>query len=192
MDTKSKFGIAKPKAIALFFQLILTLLATASTAFVWWFSIAYRAGALFIAAYTAVLLSYAAVIFYAAYGHKKDDRYFLGAVYAFCAAIQLNILLPFRTTYQLVTLTLLFGLYIAFAQWIKKKEIANWLLFCMGLSALAFSVYSTVTARTENLNDLAENFLSAAAMYVSIWTPVIMTVTLALAYSVRKKPDARA
>lgn len=187
MDTKTRYGISKPKAIALLLQLIPIVLATASTVFVLWFSIAYNTGALFVSAYTAVLISYAAIIFYASYGHKKDDRYFLGAVYAFCVAIQLNILLPFRTTYQLVTLTVLFGLYIAFAQRIKNTKAADILLLCMLVFAVAFSVYSTATARTENLNELSENVLSVSAMYISIWTPVIMTVTFALAYSVRKK-----
>ncbi|MGI6265330.1 MAG: hypothetical protein ACOYJY_07735 [Acutalibacteraceae bacterium] len=189
MDTKARFGLPKGKAIALLIQFILTVLATVGTGYVLWFSIAYQTGVLFIASYSIVLLSYIAVIFYASYGYKKDDSYYLGAVYAFCAAILLNVLLPFRTTYQLVTLTVLFGLYIAFAQRLKDTKAADWLLLCMGVVAVAFSVYSTITARTENLNDLKENLLSVSAMYVSIWTPVIMTVTLGLAYSVRKNKN---
>ena len=186
MDTKKIFGISMPKAIALFLQFILIVLATASTVFILMFSIVNNAGALFIAGYAAVLLSYIAVILYASYGYKKTDWFFSGAVYIFCLAIQLNILLPFRTTYQLVTLTLLFGLYIAFNQRLKDKKIANSLLFCMLACAVCFSVYSTLTARTENLNELSENIFSVSAMYISIWTPVIMTVTLGLSYSVRK------
>lgn len=186
MDARKRFDLPLPKALALFVQFIVTVLATASTVFILWFSVTYNTGALFIAAYVSVLVSYVAVIFYAAYGYKKDERYFLGALYAFCIAIQLNILLPFRTTYQLVTLTVLLALYVAFAQRTKDKKAGNWLLLFMIVFALAFSVYSTATARTENLNDLKENFLSVSAMYVSIWTPVIMTVTLALAHSVRR------
>ncbi|MBQ7660914.1 MAG: hypothetical protein IJS44_02530 [Clostridia bacterium] len=186
MNNNKKIGLSRPKTLSLLIQLIIVAAATACTVFVLWFSISHGAGALFTAAYSAILISYVAVIFYASYGYKKDYRYFLGAIYAFCLAIQLNILLPFRTTYQLVTLTLLFGVYIAFAQWLKHKKAAEILLLCMVLTALAFSIYSTVTARTENLAELSTNPLSVTAMYVSIWTPVIMTVTLALAYSVRR------
>lgn len=186
METQKRFGLSLPKALALFVQLIFVALATACTVFVLWFSVSHNAGALFTAAYTVILVSYAAVIFYASYGYKKDSRYFLGAVYAFCLAIQLNILLPFRTTYQLVTLTLLFGAYIAFAQRLKNKKAAELLLLCMLVLSIAFSVYSTITAKTENLGEFSNNALSVAAMYVSIWTPVIMTVTLALAYSARR------
>ena len=186
MDTQNRFGLPLPKALALFFQLIVVAAATSCTAFVLWFSVSHNAGALFTAAYTVVLLSYIAVIFYASYGYKKDDRYYLGAVYAFCLAVQLNILLPFRTTYQLVVLTLLFGVYIAFAQHLKNRKVSEVLLLCALLLALAFSVYSTVTARTENLGEFSDKILSVAAMYVSVWTPVIMTATLALAYSVRR------
>ena len=187
MDTEKRFGLTKRKAIVLFLQFIIIALATAGTGYVLWFSIANDTGALFITAYSVILISYVAVIFYAAYGHKKGDSYFLGAVYAFCAAILLNILLPFRTTYQLVTLTVLFGLYIAFAQRLKNIRAAEWLLVCMIAFAVAFSVYSTSTASTDNLNELSSNFFSVSAMYISIWTPVIMTVTLGLSYSIRKK-----
>ena len=185
MDTKKRFGLSRGKGIALLVQLVLILLATASTVFILWFSIANHLGALFTVSYAVVLISYIAVIFYAAYGYKKDDSYFLGALYAFCAAILLNVLLPFRTTYQLAVLTVLFGLYIAFAQRLHRKE-ADWLLLCMVAFAGAFSVYSTVTARVEALGDLSSNLLSVSAMYLSVWTPVIMTVTLGLAYSVRR------
>ena len=189
MNTQKRFGLSLPKALGLFFQMIVTVAATACTAFVLWFSISHNTGALFIAAYTFILIAYVAVIFYACYGYKRDQRFFLGAVYAFCFAILLNILLPFRTTYQLITLTLLFGAYIAFAQWLRNRKVAEVLLFCMLLLALAFSIYSTVTAKTENLAELRENALSVTAMYVSIWTPVIMTVTFALAYSTRKNGE---
>jgi len=185
MDTKKNVGLSKGTSAALLLQFILIVLACAATCFILVFSITHPVGPLFIIAYAAVLLSYAAVIFYAVCGYKKDDRYFLGAVYAFCAAIQLNVLLPFRTSFQLAALTILLCLYVAFAQRLKEPKSANWLLFGMAAAAAAFSVYSTATARTENLNELSENLFSVSAMYLSIWTPVIMTVTLALAYSVR-------
>ena len=57
MDTEKRFGITKWKAIALFVQFLLTVAATASTAYILGFSIANRAGALFTAAYCVVLLS---------------------------------------------------------------------------------------------------------------------------------------
>ena len=175
------------KRVALPVQFFLILLAIAGTGFVFGFSVAYDAGPLFITAYAVVLLSYAAAVFYASYGYKRGEAYYLGAVYAFCGAILLNLLLPFRTTYQLVTLAVLLALYAAFAQRLANRRAANWLLLCMLLFAAAFSVYSTATARTENLNDLAGHFFSVAAMYISIWTPVIMTVTLGLAYILRKE-----
>ncbi len=187
MDTEKKLGISKPKAIALFFQMIIIVFATLATAYVLGFSIASGVGALFVVAYCVVLLSYFAMIFYASYGYKKNNSYYLGTIYAFCAAILLNVLLPFRTTYQLATLTVLLGLYIAFAQRLNNVKVAEWLLFLMILFALAFSIYSTATARTENLNELSADFFSVSAMFISIWTPVIMTVTLAICYSVRRK-----
>ena len=187
MDMENKSGLKKWKAIALLFQMVLIVLATASTGYVLGFCIASNSGALFIVSYSIVAISYVAVVFYAVYGYKKDDSYYLGAVYAFTVAILLNVLLPFRTTYQLVTLTVLFGLYIAFAQRLGNVKAASWLLFFMVVFAVAFSVYSTVTARTENLQQLSDDLFAVSAMYISIWTPVIMTVTLGLAYSVRKK-----
>ena len=185
MNTQEKFGFSRLKGLALLLQLPLVLAATAGTVFVLAFSITNNAGPLFVAAYVAVLVAYVAVIFYACYGYRKNNAYYLGAVYAFCLAVQLNVLLPFRDTYQLVALTLLLSLCVVFAQHIDRKKAANALLVCMLAAALAFSVYATLTARTENLNDLKENVWSVAAMYISVWTPVIMTVTLGLAYSVR-------
>lgn len=187
MDTEKRFGLKKWKAIVLFVQLFLIILATTSTAYVLGFSMAKKVGALFIIVYSVILISYVSIIFYAVYGYKEDDSYFLGAIYTFCLAILLNILLPFRTIYQLVTLTILFGLYIAFAQRLKNIKVSQWLLFFMFLFALAFSVYSTIVAKTDNLNGTISSFLSALAMYVSIWTPVIMTATFGLAYSVKIK-----
>ena len=187
MDTEKKFGLPKWKAIALFCQFVLIVLATVCTGYVLWFSVSHNTGAIFIAAYVVVLISYVAIIFYAAYGRNKDDSYYLGAVYAFCAAILLNVLLPFRTTYQMITLIGLFGIYIAFAQRLKQVNVAEWLLLCAFVFAIAFSVYSTVTARVDNLGELSNNLFSVSAMYISIWTPVIMTVTLALAYNVRQR-----
>lgn len=192
MDTENRFGLKKSKAIALFFQMILIILATLCTGYVLVFGIINNAGALFVTAYCVVLISYVAVIFYATYGYRKDDPFFLGAIYAFCAAILLNILLPFRTTYQLVTLTLLFGLYIAFAQRLKNIKTANVLMICMVIFAVAFSVYSTITAKTENMNNISGSFFSISAMYISIWTPVIMTVTIGLSYSERRKKQLQA
>ena len=186
MDTQQRFGLAKPKALALFLQLILIVLATASTAFILWFSIAFQAGWLFITGYAAVLIAYAAIIFYAAYGYRQKEAYYLGAVYAFCAAILCNVILPFRTTYQVVVLTVLFGLYIAFAQRLRQPKIADRLLAVTAVCAAAFSVYSTLTARVDNLGPFSQNLFSVTAMYLSIWTPVIMTVTLGLCYSLRR------
>ena len=185
MSTKKQFGVSKGKGIALLVQLILTLLATASTVFILWFSVANQLGTLFTVSYAVVLLSYVAIFFYASYGYRKDDSYYLGAVYAFCAAILLNILLPFRNTFQVTVLVLLFGLYIAFAQRLHQKA-ADWLLVGMLAFALVFSVCSSFTAKVDTLGELSSNLWSVSAMYLSIWTPVIMTVTLALAYSVRK------
>ena len=190
MDTQKRFGLSKPKAIALFFQMILIALASASTVFILWFSVTHHTGPLFIVSYAVVLISYLAIIFYASYGYRKDDSYFLGAIGAFCAAILLNVLLPFRTPFQLLTLTVLFGLYIAFACRHTERKTANALLFFMLAFAAAFSIYSTFTARTENLNELSSNALSVTAMYLSIWTPVIMTATVGLAHSVRSKRNA--
>lgn len=187
MNTEKRFGLKKWKAVALFLQFVMTVLGAIGTGYVLGFSMINRVGALFVIGYSAVLVSYAAVVFYAVYGHKKGDAYYLGAVYAFCVAIFFNVLLPFRTTYQLAMLTILFGLYAMFSQRPKASKAADWLLLFMLLFALAFSVYSTITARTENLNELSGNFFSVSAMYVSIWTPVIMTVTLGLAHSVRRK-----
>lgn len=192
MDTEKKFGLAKWKALALFFQFILMVVGAVGTVYVLGFSIANNVGALFIISYAIVAVSYVAVVFYAVYGYKKDDRYYLGAVYAFCAAILLNVLLPFRTTYQLVALTVLLGLYVAFAQRLKDVKVAMWLLLCMLVFAVAFSVYSTITAKTDNVTALGGNFVTVLAMYASVWTPVIMTVTLGLAYSVRERKSEKA
>ncbi len=185
MDTQERFGLSRGKGIALLVQMILILLATGSTVFILWFSAANGLGALFTCSYAVVLAAYVAVIFYAAYGYKKDDAYFLGALYAFCAAILLQILLPFRTTFQVAALVLLFGLTIAFAQRLHQKAADGLLLGMLGFAA-AFSVFSTFTARVDTLGDLAANGWSVSAMYLSIWTPVILTVTLGLAYSVRR------
>ena len=185
MDTQKKYGLAKWKAILLLVQLVLVTLATIGTAFIFGFSISQKLGALSIISYCTVLLSYIALIFYGVYGHNKDNSYYLGAVYAFCAAILLNTLLPFRNAYQIATLVLLFGAFIAFAQHLKNTKVANYLLLTMCVLALAFTIYSTITAKTETLGQASNNFFAVFAMYISSWTPVIMTVTLALSYNVR-------
>ena len=57
--------------------------------------------------------------------------------------------------------------------------------YIMIVESLVFSIYSSITANTQFLGDVSENWPTYFAMYLSILIPTIMSTTLALTYNVR-------
>lgn len=187
MENLQKYNMPKWKGILLLIQLIFVILAFIGSIYLLWFSIKYKFGVLTNIVYLVIAISYMSIIFYGAYGYKKQDSYFLGALYTFSLAILLNIILPFRSIYQMIVLILFFGGYIALAQRIKEKKIANIILIIIFLLSLMFSIYSTITSNLSSMGEVGSNIFTILTMYLSIWTPVIMTITLGLSFSLRQK-----
>ena len=187
MQKNNKTSLPQWKFAILIVQFVFISIASICTGYVLGFSIINNMGILPILSYSAVLLSYFSIIFYAIVGYKKSDVHFIAAIYVFAVAIVLNIILPFRNTYQLITLILLFGLYVSFAHRLKQYVVVNYMFIVMLVFAIAFSLYSTITAKLDNMGSIQNTSFSIFAMYISIWTPVVMTVTFALAYNLRQR-----
>ena len=76
---------------------------------------------------------------------------------------------------------------MSFAHRLKQYVVVNYMFIVMLVFAVAFSLYSTIIAKVDNMGDIQNNSFSVFAMYISIWTPVVMTVTFALAYNLRQR-----
>lgn len=185
MDTEKRFGIKKGKAIFLFAQMILTMLLLVISIYLLVFVISNELGGWMIASYIQIIISVLSIMFYGIIGYKKGELAYLLALIPFLGAVFVNILLPQRNTFQIGTLTILFALTFAFL--LKQKDHKSSYIFAglMIIVSLTFSIYSAVTADISFLGEVKNHWATYFAMYLSIFVPVIMSVTILLTYNVR-------
>ncbi|MBQ2069416.1 MAG: hypothetical protein II467_00635 [Bacilli bacterium] len=185
MDTESKLGIKKNKAIMLFVQMILTILLLAVSVYLLIFVISNNLGGYMISSYILITISVLAIICYGIIGYKKGEIAYLLAVIPFLGAIMANILLPQRNAFQIALLTLLFALTFAFLLRQKDKRFTYIIALSMLVVSLTFSIYSSITANLNFLGNVSDNWLTYLAMYLSIFVPTIMSTTILVTYNVR-------
>lgn len=185
MDTVKRFGLKKSKAILLFVQMILTILLLVISIYLLVFVISNNLGRWMIASYIFITLSVLVIIFYAIYGYKKNESFYLASVVPFLAAIFVNILLPNRDQFQVGVLVILFALTFAFLLKQNDVKFTKIISISMVVVALIFSIYSSITARVDFLGEISKNWPTYVAMYLSIFVPTITSGTFALTYDVK-------
>ena len=74
---------------------------------------------------------------------------------------------------------------IAFLLKQNDKKVNVIISILMVVVALAFSIYSSITARLDFLGQMDAKWYTYLAMYLSIFIPTIMSGTFALTYNVR-------
>ncbi len=185
MDTEKKYGLKKDKALLLFFQMLLIIVVLITSAYLLIFVSMNNLGGWMISSYVFILLSVLAITAYATIGYKKKDFVYLLAVSPFAIAVFINILLPQRNTIQIALLSLLFASVIAFLLKQNDKKVNVIISILMVVVALAFSIYSSITARLDFLGQMDAKWYTYLAMYLSIFIPTIMSGTFALTYNVR-------
>ena len=185
MNTEKRFGIKKPKAIMLFVQMILTIILLIVSVYLLVFSGVHSLGGWMIASYIAITISVLAIICYAIIGHKKGEIAYMLSILPFLVAIFVNILLPNRNTLQIGLLSLLFAMTSVFMFTQKNVKLAYIVSILMVAISLTFSIYSSITANTQFLGEISTAWPTYVAMYSSIFIPVIMSGTFALAYDIR-------
>ena len=185
MDTITKYGIRKDKAILLFLQMLLTVVITVISIYLLIFIIINNLGPWMISSYIFICLSTLAIICYGIIGYKKGEIAYLLAIIPFIIAIFINILLPQRNTFQIAILSLLFASTILFLFKQKDERFNLIVSILMVVISLSFSIYSSITARLDFLGEMDASWFTYLAMYLSIFIPTIMSGTFALTYNVR-------
>jgi hypothetical protein len=185
MDTVKKFGLSKPKAIMLFVQMLFVILITISSIFLLIFVVSHNLGPWMVTSYILISLSALAIIFYAVYGYKKNQIAYQLSLLPFVGAIGVNIFLPGRNVIQIVFLSLLLVSTIIFGVFQKNKRVGYVSILAMVIFSLVFSIYSSITANISFLGPIENNWPTYVAMYLSIFTPTIISVTFAVTYNVR-------
>ena len=185
MDTESRLGIKKNKAIMLFVQMILSLLLLVTSIYLLVFVISNNLGGWMISSYIFITIAVLGIIGYGIIGYRKGDIAYQLAIVPFLAAIFVNILLPQRNAFQIGVLTILFALTFAFLFKQKDHRFSYIVLIAMAVASLTFSIYSAITARIDFLGDIGSNWPTYVAMYLSIFVPTIMSTTILLTYNVR-------
>ena len=185
MDTESRLGIKKNKAIMLFVHMVLTILLLAVSVYLLIFVISNSLGGYMISSYILITISVLAIICYGIIGYRKGEIAYLLAVIPFLGAIMANILLPQRNAFQIALLTLLFALTFAFLLRQKDKRFTYIIALSMLVVSLTFSIYSSITANLNFLGNVSDNWLTYLAMYLSIFVPTIMSTTILVTYNVR-------
>lgn len=191
MDTKAKFGLSKRNAIFLFVQMIFTILGFAAQMGIMIFLIANGLDTFMLISSISILLAFVAIFAYGIYGYKKNNAFYYAAIGFFLFAILMNNILPFRDTFQKILLTMLFGAFAAFILAQKNFKLSLIVVCIASLLSLVFSIYSSVTANVNSLGPIEQNVLPAIMMYVSIWTPVIISLVFAATTLAREEKKAQ-
>ena len=185
MNTEEKYGLKKSSAILLFVQMIWIIIALATAVYLLIFVASHQLGGWMLASYIFILLSILSIIGYGVFGYRKGEVAYLASVAPFMIAVLVNIIMPGRNAYQIATLTILFALTFGFLLRQKDEKFNLILSLAMIVASLAFSIYSAITANTQFLGEISSNWPTYLAMYLSIFIPVIVSITFALTYNVR-------
>ena len=189
MDTQEKFGLKKFHAILLFIQMLIIILGTIITGFVFTFIVSSGYGGIMLASSVSVLISYVVIILYGSFGYSKDSAYYLVAIGFFAFAVVINTMIDFRTPFQIGILTVLFGALVAFAVKQDNKKLSLYFILVAFFLALVFSIYSAITANPKAMGDETISPITIIAMYGSLFTPTIMTGTFALTHYVHMQKE---
>ena len=185
MDTQEKFGLKKSNAILLFIQMIILIISTVISCFVFGFILAKDYGGLMLASSLTMLIAHVAIVVYGAIGYNREKGYYYTALGLFAFAVVINVMVNFRTPFQLGLLTMLFGSLIAFLVKQDNKKLALYFIITATLFALVFSIYSAVIADPHSLGDENVSVITITAMYASLFAPTFLSGTFALIHIVR-------
>ena len=185
MDVEKKFGIKKTQGIMLFVQMILTCFLLLVSIYLLVFVISNNLGGWMISSYILIIISTLGIIGYGVIGYKKKEFAYQLALAPFLAAIFVNILMPQRDTFQIAVLVILFALVFAFLFVLNNQKLTYLFAILMVVISLTFSIYSSITANISFLGSVEDNWLTYAAMYLSIFIPTIMSTTILVTYNVR-------
>ena len=185
MDTEKRLGIKKGKAFLLFIQMLFIILLLFVAIYLLIFTISNQLGPWMITSYIFITISVLSIWGYGIIGYKKGTFAYMMSIAPFLGAVFVNILLPQRNTFQIALLTILFTLLFGFMIKQKEPRFAYVFLILMVVVSLTFSIYSSITANTQFLGSISENWLTYLAMYLSIFVPTIMSITFTVVYNVR-------
>ena len=185
MDTKEKYGICKRHAIMLFIQMIFTIIGFISQVGIMLFIAINNLDRIMLISSISIILAFISIFVYAIFGYKRSKFYYLFSISFFLLAILINNILPFRNMFQRIILTMLFGFVSSFIFTQERQKLSIIWLIVAGTLSLVFSMYSSITANPNSLGSVEDNILPAIMMYVSIFTPTIMTGVFGVTYLVR-------
>ena len=184
MDTEEKYGLKKYHAILLFVQMILIIIGLNVQISVFVLSILFNLNIYILISCIAMIFAHVGVLTYGLIGYKKGQPFYFATIGLFLLAIVVNIVIPFRDIAQRILLTLLFGMMCIFPFKEKDYKFTNILLAIASLIALAFSIYSSITANPNNMGEVPTIF-PVIIMYLSIFAPLILVGLFAVAYNAR-------
>ena len=185
MDTVKKYGLKKAKALLLFLQMLLISFMFITAVYLLIFTIKYNLGGWMILSYVFIFISILSIILYAIIGYKKGNIAYICATSPFLIALFINILIPYRDTFQIAMLVIVFALAFLFMFKLDSYKLNSILSILMIVFSMSFSIYSSIHANVNFLGEIHTSFLAYLAMYLSIFIPVIMTSTFALTYNIR-------
>ena len=184
MDTVEKYGLKKPHAILLFVQMILIIIGLNIQVSVCVLTIKFNLSVYMLISCIAMIFAHVGVLTYGLIGYKKGQPFYFATIGLFLLAIVVNIVIPFRDIAQRILLTLLFGMMCVFPFKEKDYKFTNILLAIASLFALAFSIYSSITANPNSMGEVPTIF-PVIVMYLSIFAPLILVGLFAVAYNAR-------
>jgi len=188
MDTKEKYGISKRHAIMLFVQMILCIIGFLAQVGIFVFILINKLNSFMLMSSMSIILSFLAIFLYAIIGYKKENKiYYSISIGLYLFAVLMNNILPFRDTFQRITLTLLFGVMFAYNFTQDRFRLSNMLILVSSILSLAFSIYSAITADVDSLGSVESNILPVIMMYTSIFTPIIITGLFGITNLVREE-----
>jgi len=185
MDTVKKYGLKKSKALILFLQMLLISFMFITAVYLLIFTIKYNLGGWMILSYVFILISILSIILYAIIGYKKGSIAYICAIAPFLIAVFINILIPYRDTFQIAMLVIVFALAFLFMFKLDSYKLNSIISFLMIVFSISFSIYSSIHANVNFLGEISAGIAAYLAMYLSIFIPVIMTSTFALTYNIR-------
>lgn len=177
--------MSKTRTIMFYIQMAITVIALIASIYLLVFVLSYKLGGWMIVSYISIIISIAAMIYCSMLGFRRGEVVYQLSILPFLVAIFVNVILPNRSSFQIGMLCLLFALVFAYLIRQKDHKFAFVILILMIAVSLTFSVYSAINAHVDFLGDIREHFLTYLAMYLSIFIPTIMSVTITLTHNVR-------
>ena len=177
--------LSKGTMVMLAVQFVLTIGLLVLMVYLLDFVITHQLGGWMIASYVLIILSVLAVIVYGVYAYRRGDVGYRCTLLPFLGATLINAIMPGRAPIQIALLVVLFALTFTLIIDEKNEKESFILLLAMVLVSLVFSVYSSITANTQFLGDVASNWPTYVSMYSSISLPTITSVTYLVAYKAK-------